>query len=130
MGPMLGPIVGGLKMKKKIIRMFQYIKRNNLRRGDSPNNDFGFLADQLTYHELSSRLWIFSTLDSATIFRKSVMFTHRFQYSALEFNFENSSTQVPSITGGKPLVIYGGQPAISLRHRQFCVERNSSGLLH
>ena len=80
--------------------------------------------DISTYHELSSRLWIFSTLDSATIFRKSVMFTHRFQYSALEFNFENSSTQVPSITGGKPLVICGGQPAISFRHRQFCVEEN------
>ena len=27
--------------------MFQYIKRNILRRGGSPNNDFGFLADQL-----------------------------------------------------------------------------------
>ena len=27
--------------------MFQYIKRNILRRGVSPNNDFGFLADQL-----------------------------------------------------------------------------------
>ena len=32
--------------------MFQYIKRNILRRGDSPNNDFGFLADQLAYHVL------------------------------------------------------------------------------
>ena len=30
--------------------MFQYIKRNILRRGDSPNNDFGFLADQLKYY--------------------------------------------------------------------------------
>ena len=30
--------------------MFQYIKRNNLKRGDSPNNDFGFLADQLMGH--------------------------------------------------------------------------------
>ena len=28
--------------------------------------------DISTYHELSSRMWIFSTLDSATIFRKSV----------------------------------------------------------
>ena len=27
--------------------MFQYIKRNILRGGASPNNDFGFLADQL-----------------------------------------------------------------------------------
>ena len=32
--------------------MFQYIKRNILRRGASPNNDFGFLADQLILHHI------------------------------------------------------------------------------
>ena len=52
MGPMLGLIVGGLKMNFFLIRMFQYIKRNILRGGDSPNNDFGFLADQLLYNGL------------------------------------------------------------------------------
>ena len=39
--------------------MFQYIKRNILRGGASPNNDFGFLADQLVWHApgSSSALW-------------------------------------------------------------------------
>ena len=31
--------------------MFQYIKRNILRGGVSPNNDFCFLADQLMSYE-------------------------------------------------------------------------------
>ena len=35
--------------------MFQYIKRNILRRCASPNNDFGFLADQLLYQAPRTR---------------------------------------------------------------------------
>ena len=48
--------------------MFQYIKRNILRRGASPNNDFGFLADQLLYQCTSVALYTRHEADSVNFY--------------------------------------------------------------
>ena len=58
--------------------MFQYIKRNILRRGVSPNNDFGFLADQLpAYLGLTLAYYLSLEMEAAIVARLPAVLASR-----------------------------------------------------
>ena len=67
--------------------MFQYIKRNILRRGDSPNNDFCFLADQLLCTIVSVIDDLLVTVDRNTLYISSIRYYLVHKNAATAFIF-------------------------------------------